>query len=58
MDFDNRPFNLHPIFSFEKMSAFATLKKNRVEFNLIFFRVPAQKKIWVVTTLYFFKFMP
>ena len=35
---DNRPFNLHPIFSFEKMGIFATLKK-RVEFNLNFFRV-------------------
>ena len=31
-------FNLHPIFCFEKMGACATLKKNRVEFNLIFFR--------------------
>ena len=69
------PFDLHPIFSFEKMGAFATLEKNRVEFNLNFFRVAtweksgfhkvnkknrvaAQKKIWVVATLYFFKFMP
>ena len=34
-----RPFNLHPIFSFEKMGGFATLKKNMVEFNLNFFRV-------------------
>ena len=32
------PFNLHPIFSFEKMGAFATLEKNRVEFNLNFFQ--------------------
>ena len=59
----NIPFNLPPIFCFEKMGAF----ENEVELNLKkagFHKVkqkkkwvPAQKKIWLVVDL-IFKFMP
>ena len=63
-----RPFNLHPIFSFQKMGAFATLKKQgriQPEKNLGFIKVnqkknwvPAHKNIWVVATLCFLSSCP
>jgi hypothetical protein len=42
----NQSFNLHPIFSFEKMDAFATLKKyGRIQPE--FFQVGNLRKSWV-----------